>query len=150
MSIFINNFIKSWFYFFKIMIGISLGVFSKILSFFFNIFNFGFQIFIFFIKFFIGILVLIYFGLKKILTKKKSSNFPLKKQNLEFLKKLEARVKKEFILFLDLDKTLIKTTEKKPKDKNYTKINLQNIDGPKKKLYLIKRNYLIEFLQEVK
>lgn len=130
------------------MINIFFRVFSRILSLFFNFFNFIFQIIVFFIKIIIGVFVIIYFLLRKIFPKNKKPKFPFKKKNLAFLKKLDSRNKKDLILFLNLENTLVLVSEKKPKNNTYQIINPEKIDEPSKKLYITKRSNLQNFLKK--
>ena len=86
--------------------------------------------------------------LSKILPKSKKTKFPFKKKNLAFLKKIDSSYKKNFVLFLDLDHTLVLVSETKPNHRNYFIIEHQEIDEPIKILYVTKRNNLDEFLKE--
>ena len=148
MNNFIEHFKKSWFYLFKIIYNLFDKIFSNILSAFFIIINFVLNVLLILIKIIIGIVVAIYFGIKKILPKNSKIYFPFKEKNLAFLKKIDSRNKKEFVLFLDLDHTLVYVTENKPNHKNYETIEHQEIDEPVKILYVTKRNNLDEFLKE--
>ena len=148
MSNFIEHFKKSWFYLFKIFYNLFDKIFSAILSVFFILINFVLNVLLILIKIIIGLVVAIYFGIKKILPKNSKIYFPFKKKNLAFLKKIDSRYKKDFVLFLDLDHTLVLVSETKPNHKNYETIEHQEIDEPVKLLYITKRNNLDEFLKE--
>ncbi len=113
----------------------------------YKIFSFFSFILVWIIKLIVFILIGFYFLLKLCFPKKNHTPFKDLKR-LHNLYRLNSLNKKKYVLYIDLDETLIYASEQKPSKTRSLKITIDIPDEPDKIFYIKPRPFLEEFLKE--
>lgn len=152
MNHFFDHFKKSWFFFFLITYRMIKMSFQTTLSVIYELLSMLCKVLLNFFRLLVWVFVNIYFSKRALFDGKKKHKNPLEKKEIakRSSQLIERIHKKQDVLCLGLDKTLIYLHAKKPiNDKNSVLLKVSQIDGKSVNTYLTPRPFLKEFLAVV-